>query len=732
MSKLLELFNKRDQQGQIYRKTPGGKRSLPVRDSELGQPFHYVYPDGEVINGGFNTDLKDQVKHDEVFAEESVSVIRDRSRLAKFEKTQIGARFLQKQIDLQRTNTFIHARDYRKDNITDHVDPLTHKPRHGSTISIESAKNLVNIPGEFAHIPLNIGRLQGETADNLTSSFGPVYYRMNSREGMLNSELTLLKMGAATVRRRGADFINDTLSDVIRPIQQARVRLTGAATVEDRPEIEYKYLEQIWKANSAGQHYLGLSSKDDSGTYKDFIGDKLGFRGYTSLKISGDAVSTRALSNWLDELPSWGGNKVVELEGGRIGNFLRGRGMSDNTIKNIKGFAGKFLPKAHDIHILRTLKRFTVDIDNIINRVNTELGSALGMPTPPGNTPTKVNLLKLYTDGNNSKRTDDALGAAKLTELTKTLGLESKYLRKYMDQIKKHKNKLSIGFLPGGTLNFEDKDKFAGPQGPWEGADGTRGDSQLSDEPVPESKRYYKDYMQIHGSSKSNIFRNKTVLDSDSIDVIMQVMGTKNEEVRFRAFIEDIKESVQPSYNENNYIGRYETFYTYEKVIRNTSFQLRLHAFSKEEREHIMQKMAYLTSLAYPEASDNYLTPLVTNLTIGKVYTKQPCLVQGLTHTIESDVSWDIDEQSPMSILCAIDVRLLDKEVYTNQNMKGATDPFGLYLLDTDARDRNPELFDAQAAVGERVAAERQRVLDLRRANPIIMSPVESLINRNR
>ena len=33
-----------------------------------------------------------------------------------------------------------------------------------------------------------------------------------------------------------------------------------------------------------------------------------------------------------------------------------------------------------------------------------------------------------------------------------------------------------------------------------------------------------------------------------------------------------------------------------------------------------------------------------------------------------------------MSILCAIDVRLLDKEVYTNQNMKGADWPFGLYL----------------------------------------------------
>ena len=325
MSKLLELFNERHEKGQMYRKAP-------VRASELGQPFHYVYPNGELVNGVFNTDLKDQAKHDEVFAEESVSVIRDRSRLAKFEKTQIGARFLQKQIDLQRTNTFIHARSYRRDNIKDHVDPLTHKPRHGFTISMESAKNLVGIPGEFAHIPQNIGRLQGETADNLTSSFGPVYYRLNSREGMLNSELTFLKMGAATVRRFGAGFINEKLAFLNRPIQQARSRVTGAATVEDRPEIEYKYLEQIWEANRAveaankvqkyGHLYLGLSSQDDSGTYKDIFGDALqapGFQGYVSLKISDQSLRNASAARWLDKLRSFDASDTFDRLQSRVG-----------------------------------------------------------------------------------------------------------------------------------------------------------------------------------------------------------------------------------------------------------------------------------------------------------------------------------------------------------------------------------------------------------------------------
>ena len=296
---LWKIFDERHKKGQIYRKASDGARVLPVREVDADHPLHYVYPDGEQITSrpkkrnlfnraldavvgrkdnkgptAWNKDLIGEIKNDEVFAEESVSVTRDRSRILNFEATQIGARFLDKQIDLQRTNAFIHARDYRKDNIIDHVDPLTHKPRHGSTISIESAKNLIAMPGEFAYIPQNIGRLQGETVDNLISSFGPVYYRLNSREGMLNAELTILKMGAAKVRQLGAGFINKKLAFLNRPIQQARVRLTGAATVKDRPEIEYKYLEQLWEANKGveapnkvqkyGQIYLGLSSQDDS------------------------------------------------------------------------------------------------------------------------------------------------------------------------------------------------------------------------------------------------------------------------------------------------------------------------------------------------------------------------------------------------------------------------------------------------------------------------------------
>lgn len=170
--------------------------------------------------------------------------------------------------------------------------------------------------------------------------------------------------------------------------------------------------------------------------------------------------------------------------------------------------------------------------------------------------------------------------------------------------------------------------------------------------------RYYKDPIQ----AGSIISDPASPTDVDSIDVIFSVKDS--EPVRFRAFLEDLSETVTPTYNENKYIGRYETFYTYNKVIRDVSFKLTLNAFSEQELHHIHRKMSYLTSLAYPEVTNNYLTPNIFKITIGKIFTKQPCILQSLSHNIETDFSWDINEQLPMAFTSNIGIRLLDKNLH--------------------------------------------------------------------
>lgn len=187
------------------------------------------------------------------------------------------------------------------------------------------------------------------------------------------------------------------------------------------------------------------------------------------------------------------------------------------------------------------------------------------------------------------------------------------------------------------------------------------------------SSPYYKDLTQVNTNIyRSELYPNSDSYDVDSIDVIFTVInrygnlseGRVSETVRFRAFVGDINESVSPSYNENKYVGRYETFYTYNKVIRDLSFTLTLHAFSSDELEHVRRKMSYLTSLAYPEYSTNYLTPTICNVTVGKLYVRQPTIIQSISHTISEDSSWDIDRQLPMTIDANISLRILDKKLH--------------------------------------------------------------------
>ena len=189
------------------------------------------------------------------------------------------------------------------------------------------------------------------------------------------------------------------------------------------------------------------------------------------------------------------------------------------------------------------------------------------------------------------------------------------------------------------------------------------------------NSRYYKDNIQ----QKFSIQRKDidTNFDVDVIDVIFgpvtpttifsgdELIVRPDYSVRFRAFIEDINESVTPTYNENKYIGRYETFYTYNKVVRDLSFKLTLQSFSKVELQHIIQKMSYLTSQAYPTSTGNYITPNILNVKIGNLYPKQPCLLQSLTHNIENDASWDIDYQLPTRIIANVNLRLLDNNTHS-------------------------------------------------------------------
>ena len=71
--------------------------------------------------------------------------------------------------------------------------------------------------------------------------------------------------------------------------------------------------------------------------------------------------------------------------------------------------------------------------------------------------------------------------------------------------------------------------------------------------------------------------------------------------ITFRAYIEALTEQLSPSWSPQNYVGRSEPVYVYERTERNIDFTLKLYAGNGKELDAIYSKMRRLTSLCYPE-----------------------------------------------------------------------------------------------------------------------------------
>jgi len=71
--------------------------------------------------------------------------------------------------------------------------------------------------------------------------------------------------------------------------------------------------------------------------------------------------------------------------------------------------------------------------------------------------------------------------------------------------------------------------------------------------------------------------------------------------IYFRAYLEGLSETISPSWNSENYIGRSEPVYTYTNSEREVNFTLKLFAQTKDELNMIYKKINRLTSLCYPE-----------------------------------------------------------------------------------------------------------------------------------
>ena len=115
--------------------------------------------------------------------------------------------------------------------------------------------------------------------------------------------------------------------------------------------------------------------------------------------------------------------------------------------------------------------------------------------------------------------------------------------------------------------------------------------------------------------------------------------------ILFRSFLTSFSDNNQAELNSFKYLGRGETFRTYQGFDRSISFGFRIVAFSRDELQPLYRKLNHLISQVYPDYSqaNKFMRGGVVKLTIGDYLYRVPGFLESVNVTVDNNYSWEID-----------------------------------------------------------------------------------------
>ena len=116
--------------------------------------------------------------------------------------------------------------------------------------------------------------------------------------------------------------------------------------------------------------------------------------------------------------------------------------------------------------------------------------------------------------------------------------------------------------------------------------------------------------------------------------------------VIFRAALTNISDKPSPEWNGVKYLGRADTFHTYQGTTRNISFGMQIYTNSRNEVPTQWRKINRLFGLCYPiEYSGNRgMKAPIIRLSIGNLYRRIYGFFDSLDMSISDETLWDITE----------------------------------------------------------------------------------------
>ena len=167
---------------------------------------------------------------------------------------------------------------------------------------------------------------------------------------------------------------------------------------------------------------------------------------------------------------------------------------------------------------------------------------------------------------------------------------------------------------------------------------------------VGEDKLNLQGPFYYNGASGQTPWSSETAYTKDMIKFAFECLDNNNTAMDaalvFRAFLEGpINDSNTAEYTTFKYLGRGETFRTYQGFDRGIGFSFKMYAQSRQELLPMYQKLNQLISQVYPDYSPTYnlMRGNVVKLTIGDYIDRMPGFLENVNVTIDnSNTSWEI------------------------------------------------------------------------------------------
>jgi hypothetical protein len=156
------------------------------------------------------------------------------------------------------------------------------------------------------------------------------------------------------------------------------------------------------------------------------------------------------------------------------------------------------------------------------------------------------------------------------------------------------------------------------------------------DDPSPELKRDVVNMTDV---------QSETVGEDDFVQLEFEIITPEESHfLQFRSFLTTLDDNFSGNWNESKYLGRADSFYTYQGFSRNVNLGFIVAAATREEMKPLYRKMTTLASVTAPTYGDSgkFMRGSLARITVGDYLYKVPGVIESVNFTWQKDYPWEI------------------------------------------------------------------------------------------